>query len=156
VKNIFIEDIVMMNIPTEPLLFDLHYGGKSAVEAAEEEGNQFNVPFVPADETTPQFRDIFIKDVICSGAARAMYFNGIPEKNIENIVVEDCDIVSVKGADLRYANGVVLKNVDITQSEGRGYSIANSMNVQIIDCSDASGSEMPDVYQYNSHNVTMD
>lgn len=156
VKNIFIEDIVMMNIPTEPLLFDLHYGGKSAVEAAEEEGSQFNVPYVPADETTPQFRDIFIKDIICSGAARAMYFNGIPEKNIENIVVEDCEIVSVKGADLRYSNGVVLKNVDITQSEGQGYIIANSKNVQIIDCSDAAGSEMPDVYQYNSHNVTID
>jgi hypothetical protein len=85
-----------------------------------------------------------------------MYFNGIPEKNIENIVVEDCEIVSVKGADLRYSNGVVLKNVDITQSEGQGYIIANSKNVQIIDCSDAAGSGMPDVYQYNSHNVTID
>ena len=73
-----------------------------------------------------------------------------------NIVVEDCEIVSVKGADLRYSNGVVLKNVDITQSEGQGYIIANSKNVQIIDCSDAAGSEMPDVYQYNSHNVTID
>ena len=116
----------------------------------------FDVAYVPADETTPQFRDIFIKDVVCSGAARAMYFNGIPEKNIENIVVEDCEIVSVKGADLRYANGVVIKNVDITQSEGNGYVVANSMNVRIIDCSDASGAESPDVFLHNSHNVTID
>ena len=156
VKNIHINDIVMMNIPTEPLLFDLHYGGKSAVEAAEDGGSPFDVAYVPADETTPQFRDIYIKDIVCSGAARAMYFNGIPEKNIENIVVEDCEIVSVKGADLRYSNGVVLKNVNITQSAGQGYSLANCRNVQILECSDASGSTSLDVFQHNSHNVTID
>ena len=88
VKNIHINDIVMMNIPTEPLLFDLHYGGKSAVEAAADGATAYDIASVPADETTPQFRDIYIKDVVCSGAARAMYFNGIPEKNIENIVVD--------------------------------------------------------------------
>ena len=155
VKNIHIEDIVMMNIPTEPLLFDLHYGGKSAVEAAADGQTAYDVEFVPADETTPQFRDIYVKDVVCSGAARAMYFNGIPEKNIENIVVEDCEIVSDKGADLRYSNGIVLKNVRITQSEGKGFSFANCRNVVVDDCSDASGAEALDVFQYKTQNLTI-
>lgn len=155
VKNIYIEDIVMMNIPTEPLLFDLHYGGKSAVEAAAEGASPFDVEFVEADETTPQFRDIYIKDVICSGAARAMYFNGIPEKNIENIVVENCEIVSEKGADLRYSTGVILKDVKITQSKGEGFSVANCRNVVIEDCEDAAGRELPEVFQYNPKNVTI-
>lgn len=157
VENIFIEDIVMMNIPTEPLLFDLHYGGKSAVEAAADGAMAFDVEYVPADETTPQFKDIFIRDIVCSGAARAMYFNGIPEKNIENIVVENCEIVSDRGADLRYSTGVILKNVDITQNEGSGYSLANCKNVVIHDCCDASGEATADnVFQYKSHNVTID
>lgn len=155
VKNIYIEDIVMMNIPTEPLLFDLHYGGKSAVEAAAEGASSFDVAYVEADETTPQFRDIYIKDVVCSGAARAMYFNGIPEKNIENIVVENCEIVSVKGADLRYSTGVVLRDVNIMQSEGDGYSVANCKDVVIDDCTDAAGKDTPEVFQYNSNNVTI-
>lgn len=156
VENIHISDIVMMNIPTEPLLFDLHYGGKSAVEAAADGDSAYDIAFVPADETTPQFKDIYVSDVVCSGAARAMYFNGIPEKNIENIVVEDCDIVSQKGADLRYSTGVVLKNVNITQAEGTGYSFANCKNVSVHGCTDASAAETPDVSQYNSHNVTID
>lgn len=156
VKNIYIEDIVMMNIPTEPLLFDLHYGGKSAVEAAAEGASPFDVEFVEADETTPQFRDIYIKDVVCSGAARAMYFNGIPEKNIENIVVENCEIVSEKGADLRYSTGVILKDVKITQSEGEGFSVANCSNVLIDGCEDAAGKDIPEVFQYNSKNVSID
>lgn len=156
VKNIHIEDIVMMNIPTEPLLFDLHYGGKSAVEAAAEGASPFDVEFVEADETTPQFRDIFIRDIVCSGAARAMYFNGIPEKNIENIVVENCEIVSEKGADLRYSTGVILKDVKITQSEGEGFSIANCRDVVIEDCEDAAGKDIPEVFQYNSKNVSIE
>lgn len=153
VENIHIEDIIMMNIPTEPLLFDLHYGGKSAVEAAEEGLSEFDIEYVPADETTPQFKDIRIRDVKCSGAARAMYFNGIPEKNIENILVEDCEIVSVKGADLRYSTGVVLKDVKITQAEGTGYSIANCNDVIIDGCSDASGNDRPDVLEYNTQKL---
>ena len=155
VKNIYINDIVMMNIPTEPLLFDLHYGGKSAVEAAAEGASPFDVAFVEADETTPQFRDIYIKDVVCSGAARAMYFNGIPEKNIENIVVEDCEIVSENGADLRYSTGVVLKDVRIMQSAGVGFSVANCKDVVIDGCEDASGKEMPEVFQYKSNDVVI-
>jgi hypothetical protein len=82
-----------------------------------------------------------------------MYFNGIPEKNIENIVVEDCEIVSTKGADLRYSNGVILKNVNITQSEGKGYSFANCTNVRVDDCTDASGAEDLDVFKYNTNNL---
>ena len=156
VENIYINDIVMMNIPTEPLLFDLHYGGKSAVEAAQEGASPYDVEFVPADETTPQFKDIYISDVVCSGAARAMYFNGIPEKNIENIVVENCEIVADKGADLRYSTGVILNNVRITQSEGHGYVVANCKNVQIKGCSDTSGKDALDLFQHKSHNVVVD
>ena len=155
VENIHIRDIVMMNIPTEPLLFDLHYGGKSAVEAAAEGASPFDVEYVPADETTPQFRNIHISNVKCAGAARAMYFNGIPEKNIENIVVEDCEIVSQKGADLRYSSNVVLKDVDVRQTEGPGFSVANCRNVLVEGCSDISGNDLPDVFNYQSQELTV-
>jgi len=156
VRNIYIEDIVMMNIPTEPLLFDLHYGGKSAVEAAADGMTAYDVEYVPADETTPQFRDIFISDVVCSGAARAMYFNGIPEKNIENIVVRNCEIVSDKGADLRYSTGVVLEDVRIAQKDSLGFSLANCKNVVMRNCSDASSASVPAVFQYKSENIVVE
>ncbi len=154
VENIYIKDIVMMNIPTEPLLFDLHYGGKSAVEAAADGLSAFDVEYVQADETTPQFKDIYIKNVVCSGAARAMYFNGIPEKNIENIVVEDCEIISDKGADLRYSTGVSLKNVNITQKDSLGYSLANCKNVVIRNCTETAGAAR--AFQYKSENVVIE
>ena len=155
VRNIHIEDIVMTDIPTEPLLFDLHYGGKSAIEAAEEgQSSEFDIDFVPADETTPEFREIFIRNITCNGAGRAMYFNGIPEKNIAGIRVENCNIVAEKGADIRYSDGVQLKNVNIVQSEGEGYIIANSRNVVIENCSDKAGA-VSGIFQYRNENVVV-
>ena len=106
VEHIYIRDIVMKDIKTEPLLFDLHYGGKSAVEAAAEGETPFDIEYVDPDETTPSFRDIHIEDIFCCGADRAMYFNGIPEMPVQGITVEDCSIVSVKGADIRYSENV--------------------------------------------------
>lgn len=155
VENIHISNIVMMNISAEPLLFDLHYGGKSALEAAGEGASPYDTEYVPADGTTPQFKDIFIRDILCSGASKAVYFNGIPEKNIENIKVVDCLIVSERGADLRYSSGILLKNVDIRQAKGPGYILANCRDVRMTGCRDASGSGTPEVFRHNSDNITI-
>lgn len=140
VENIYIQGIEMMDIPTEPLLFDLHYGGKSALEAKEaEEGlSSFDIDFVPADETTPQFRNIFIRDILCRGAARAMYFNGIPEKPILNIRLSNCLIHATQGADLRYAQGIEMEEVHIRQSQGKGFSLAHCQDIRLLNCTDAS------------------
>ena len=155
VKNIRIEDIVMKDIPAEPLLFDLHYGGKSALETAEAGlSEKFDIEYVPVDETTPEFRDIHIRNITCNGAGRAMYFNGIPEKNISGIRVENCHIVAARGADIRYSDGIVLRNVNIVQAEGPGFSIANCRNVLVENCKDAGG-DTPDVFQYGNDNVTL-
>ncbi|MGM9785739.1 MAG: glycoside hydrolase family 28 protein [Candidatus Cryptobacteroides sp.] len=154
VENIHIKDIVMKDIPTEPLLFDLHYGGKSALEAVEDGASPFDVPFVPADETTPQFKDIFISDIVCSGAARAMYFNGIPEMPIENIVVRDCVISADKGADLRYSEGIVLEDVVISRKSGAGFSFAHCKNISMNDCLDNSG-KGADIFQYSTEGLSI-
>ena len=155
VRNIHIKDIVMTDIPTEPLLFDLHYGGKSALEAAEDgQLSEFDIDFVPADETTPEFREIYISNITCTGAGRAMYFNGIPEKNITDIHVENCNIVAEKGADIRYSDGVQLENVNIIQSEGEGYTVANCRNVTLEDCADADGA-VSGIFQYRNENVVV-
>lgn len=159
VENIFIEDITMMDIPTEPLLFDLHYGGKSAVEAAaEEDWSEYDIEMVPADVTTPEFRNIHIRDIVCSGAARAMYFNGIPEKNISQVNVQDCLITCTAGADIRYSSGVNLRNVRVHQSEGPGFVVANCRDVFLEGCEDSAGAvtEESRIFNHKSENITFE
>lgn len=156
VENIHIKDIVMKDIPTEPLLFDLHYGGKSAVEAAAEGETAYDIEYVPADETTPEFRSIHISDIVCKGAARAMYFNGIPEKPITDITLENCLIVSDRGADLRYSSGVEMKDVYVIQDEGPAYSFANCGSVALSGCTGDGGREDFTLFRHNSDDVTVE
>lgn len=112
VENIYIDNISMLNIKTEPLLFDLFYGGKSAVEAQNDgdyEKPALQVPEV--DETTPAFRNIYIKNINCTNARRAMYFNGLPEMNITNINVENASITSTYGVELSESDGISFRNI---------------------------------------------
>lgn len=130
VENIFAENIAMMDIVTEPLLFDLYYMGKSAVEAQFDSiTGQRVLPKV--DETTPTFRNIHIKNITCTNANRAMYFNGLPENPIEGIYVENAFISSRLGGEIKESKNIVLKNIVIKQSEGPALKILNCKNIDI-------------------------
>ena len=135
VKNIYAERIVMTDIVTDAVLFDLFYGGVSAVEALEANATRSDTSAVAgmpaADETTPEFRDIHISEVVCRGAARAMYFDGLPEMPISGISVKDCIFTSVRGAELKYCDGVSFRNVDIRPSEGEPVTAEKVNNLKI-------------------------
>ena len=118
VKNIYINDIYMKDILADAILFDLFYGGKSAVEAAAEKDETVNVPAVPVDETTPEFRDIYISNVCCNGASRGMLFNGLPEMPVTNINVSDCTITADEGITLRNSQDITFKNVKCYPEKG--------------------------------------
>lgn len=118
VKNIYINDIYMKDILADAILFDLFYGGKSAVEAAAEKDETVNVPAVPVDETTPEFRDIYISNVCCNGASKAMLFNGLPEMPVTNINVSDCTITADEGITLRNSQDITFKNVKCYPENG--------------------------------------
>lgn len=112
VENIFIDNVCMNAIPNEALLFDLFYGGKGAGEETDEEiAARMGVTAPAADETTPQFRDIVIKNVICNGAKRAIYFNGLPEMPIENVTLENIRMTAKEGAIFNKTNNITISNV---------------------------------------------
>lgn len=131
VEHIRIENIAMNNILQEPLLFDLFYGGKSASEAlADGDGSELtDLAARPVDETTPAFRDIHIKNVWCRGARRAMYFNGLPEMNVERVTVENTQIYALTGAQINESKDVVLRNVKIVPEQGPALMLNNVKNL---------------------------
>ena len=129
VEGIWINDITMTDIVTEALLFDLFYMNKSATEAAEDGSKPAEEPAFTADETTPSFRDIHISDVVCSGAARAMYFNGLPEMPVKGIEIKDCEISAKKGIDIRWSEDVTLQNVKVDAADGKPLVTSNVKNL---------------------------
>ena len=134
VENIHINNINMINIPNEGLIFDLFYGGN-----APGEGDGYNNPTgekVPAvTEETPAFRDIFIKNVTAKNVGRAMLFNGLPEMPIKNVFIENVTMSDAKdGVILNRTDGATLKNVKvITTKGGNNLKLQNVTNITIGD-----------------------
>ncbi|GAB6123887.1 glycoside hydrolase family 28 protein [Dysgonomonas termitidis] len=134
VENIYIRDINMFDIATESFLFDLYYGGKSAVESLEDGDTIPVASTVPAvDETTPAFKNIYVKNLVSRNARRAMFFNGLPEMKIENINVEDVIITANIGAELVESKDIHFKNVKIVPAQGAALILRNVENVTVSD-----------------------
>lgn len=131
VEDIYVENIKMINIPTEAILFDIFYNGKSATEMLEE-GEAMPVNGIyPVSIETPVFRKISFDNISCTGARRAIFFNGLPELNIQDITVKNVTISSQLGADIRESDRIFLENVRILNTEGPALTLRNSKNIDI-------------------------
>lgn len=134
VENIHVSNINMFNILTDSFLFDLYYDGKSAVESLADGDKAMKKSVIPkVDETTPVFRNIFIKNVTSRNAWRAMFFNGLPEMKIDNINIENTTITSKYGAELHESKNISFKQVTILSNEGAAMSFKNVENVKVTD-----------------------
>jgi len=131
VENIVIRDINMVNIPHEAILFDLFYGGKSASESVGDDISAEQNKIPPVTEETPCFKNIFISNITCNGAKRAMYFNGLPEMNLKNILVENSTFTSTTGAEIRESDGINLINVVINVQSGPAIMLYNAKNISL-------------------------
>jgi polygalacturonase len=120
VENIYIRNINMINIPNEPLLFNLFYGGKGAGEETEADlKERMDTTIPPVSEKTPIFRNIHISNIVCRGSGRAMYFNGLPEMPISNVTVKN--VIMTEAADgivLSQVSGVTLDSVCVESAKG--------------------------------------
>lgn len=142
VKNIFIDNINMLDIVGEALLFDLYYWVKNAPKT---------IP--PVDETTPQFRDITITRVSSFNSGIPVKFNGLPEMPIENIKVSNSIFTAQKSGLLSESTGIVFDNVDITSASGAAMTINNCSNATLTDCKFTSPAEEKILYTGKNKNV---
>ncbi|MCX8020354.1 MAG: glycoside hydrolase family 28 protein [Chitinophagaceae bacterium] len=128
VENIFIENIFMKDIPGEAILFDMYYAARDPIPLAGEKRELPKVEMKPVDETTPSFRNFYIRNVYCNGADKAIFIRGLPEMHVKNVVLENMVLQADKGIDIQEAGNITFRNitlhtqhadplVDITQSE---------------------------------------
>lgn len=132
VENIFISDIRMTDIPTNAISFNLYYGGLSVSEMlAKAKNNKTVAKVVPVSETTPQFKNIFIQDIVIQGAYQAVFLQGLPEMNLENIKISNLLVKADKGFSIIDANGVNISNVNLTVKEDVKFNIYNTKNLEL-------------------------
>ncbi len=132
VEGIWINNIDMIDIPAEALLFDLFYGGKGAGEESEADLLGRMKAAVPAvTEETPAFRNIHITNITGKNIGRAMFFNGLPEMPIDNISVKDVVITDAnRGIEISQVVDVELENLRI-ESKTDALQIKNAKNVKV-------------------------
>jgi polygalacturonase len=131
VENIYISNIEMLNIPAQAISFDLFYGGTSATEDLAAGDVRKVTALKPVTEETPQFKNIFIKNVNCKGAFQGIVLQGLPEMNIKNIQLENILIECDNGMVCRDATGVKIKNLRLITKKISGVDFNNSRDVSI-------------------------
>ena len=124
VENIYIDDISMLKIGQEALLFDLYYTANG--------GPATEVPEV--NEGTPCFRNIFINGVKSAASAIPVKFNGLPEMPIENISVTNSTMSSRRGGLLSESTHIRFDNVTIRSAEGPALTINNVSDASLRNC----------------------
>jgi hypothetical protein len=129
VENLYFNRIAMRGIPTDAIGFTMSYGGQAPEDMSESEGQTASVPKV--DEGTPIFRNIHFKNIICTGAKRAVRLVGLPEMPVENIDFADMTISAQAGFECLFAKDIKITNVKIIPQAGNVFGIIDSSNVTI-------------------------
>lgn len=106
VENIYVRNIAMRNIVGEAIYFDMYYFTKPPAGVAVEEA-----PAVT--EATPQFRNFYINNVVCNGAAKGIFMRGLPEMHVKNIQLSNIVLKVNKGVELIESSNVLLKNIQV-------------------------------------------
>ena len=131
VQNIYISNIEMINIPAQAISFDLFYGGKSASEAMDEGDVRVEQAIQPVSEETPQFKNIFIREVNCKGAFQGIFMQGLPEMNLENIQLENLQMEADYGLICADANKIKIRNLTLVTRKLPVMDFKNSHNISI-------------------------
>jgi polygalacturonase len=130
VEKIYIKNINMKSILGSAILFDMYYGGKSVREGdgnANGDTRRFTM-----NEGTPQFKDFYVSNVVCDGAASGLLIRGLPEQAIKNIQLENVILKTVNGIEIVEANNISLKNVTIiNKATNPVFDISNSDHIKL-------------------------
>ena len=122
VENIFIDNINMIDISNDALTMDLYYAVNDFPET----------PIPDVNEETPVFRNIYISNVLCRGAERAVYFNGLPEMPLKNIFIKNMTVTNAKkGIVINQASQVNMENIKVEDPEAPGIQIKNATGIII-------------------------
>lgn len=143
VENIFINNIIMKDIIGEAILFDMYYAAVDPIPAAGEKREPPKVEEKPVSEETPQFRNIYINNVVANGAEKGIFVRGLPEMNVRNIVMQNMVIQADHGLDMTEGSGIVLRNVTLhTKQTDPVLNIHNSNNIQLVNIKYLDASEV--------------
>ena len=131
VEKIWISDIVMKDIPTDAIGFNMFYSGGSPIPENTGGSEAASRTSMPVNEGTPRFENIHLKNIFCGGAQRAVQIEGLPEMPIRGIELENIQISARTGLVCVDGERIQLNNLHITPAVGPVISVIDSRDVTI-------------------------
>jgi hypothetical protein len=131
----------MTDVGAEAINFNMYYGGKAPLDT---DGDLVNIERkeVPVSEETPQFRDIYIEDVICREARQAVLLQGLPEMPIRGIHLRNVSLTAGTGMLWMDAEDITVDNVEIANRRGPVLTLFNTKNSTINHLQYTAGAEV--------------
>ena len=143
VENIYIKNIHMQDIIGEAILFDMYYAARDPIALAGEKREPPKVEMHPVTDETPQFRNIYIKNVTVNGAEKAIFVRGLPEMSVDNILMKNMVMQTDKGLDMTEGSNISLQNVKLfTKETDPVINIHNSQNIVMNNIGYNTGAEL--------------
>jgi len=136
VENIHIENIRMIDIARDAIIFNLFYAGLAPTEMGEDPIGSLVANAPEVSEETPEFRNIHISNVSCQGANRAIQILGLPEMPVSDLTVENAVFSSDRGINCLFASGLTLNNVRVVTD---GHPVAQLVNVTDVEIESLDG-----------------
>lgn len=126
IENIYIDKINMVDISGDAFTFDLYYSNKPAAGEGDKDASASD-PIPAVSEETPCFRKLYISNITCQGAERAIWFNGLPEMPLSELTMKNSLFVCKQGAEMHYTKDIKFENVTICNSVGEIYITDNTV-----------------------------
>src|SRR5699024_5727992 len=134
VENIDIHNIYMQDIVTEPIRFNLYYGGEApspGQEAKIVDKQELRRQFPEVTEETPQFRNIQIRNIYSYNSKTALWIQGLPEMNVENVSIENVEFTADRGGMIMDADQITMRNVELRVNKGPILYLNNVHNLNL-------------------------
>ena len=132
VENIYASNINMKDIAAEAILFDMYYMAKDPVVLSGEKREPPKVEMKPVDETTPQFRNFFLRNITCNGASKGIFVRGIPEMHVKDVWIDNAVLQAGDGIDVQEATNINLSNITMISKNTKPVAyVLNSDKINI-------------------------
>lgn len=132
VENIYVENIRMNDIANYAIWFELFYQKETPVlETVPEGSEKTDAPWMAVNADTPCFRNICMSNITCTDADQAMFLNGLPEMNVQDIQITDCYISAQKGIRVNETSNLRMDRIVLAISDGDLATFNNVKDVHI-------------------------
>lgn len=123
VENIVLDNINMINIPNEAIIFTMGYV-LATFSKPEEEVKEFDA------EDIPEFKNITIRNTTCLSAGTGLKIEGLKELPVHDILLENVDITTDNDMVLSNADNIVLKNVIFRDTTGEKKNLYREISMK--------------------------